>query len=103
MFSEKNGKKVDLLKPNHLMQESGAAEDLKKARKLKEDAILKLIYRAEAKVSKSSETAINISYSFVILQIQVWVERDHVAQGDLICVKRSKDVSKTTSGHLMLK
>ena len=55
MFSEKNGKKVDLLKPNHLMQESGAAEDLKKARKLKEDAILKLIYRAEAKVSKSSE------------------------------------------------
>ena len=54
MFSEKNGKKVDLLKPNHLMQESGAAEDLK-ARKLKEDAILKLIYRAEAKVSKSSE------------------------------------------------
>ena len=55
MFSEKNGKKVDLLKPNHLMQESGAAEDLKKARKLKEDAILKLIYRAEAKGSKSSE------------------------------------------------
>ena len=55
MFSEKNGKKVDLLKSNHLMQESGAAEDLKKARKLKEDAILKLIYRAEAKVSKSSE------------------------------------------------
>ena len=55
MFSEKIGKKVDLLKPNHLMQESGAAEDLKKARKLKEDAILKLIYRAEAKVSKSSE------------------------------------------------
>ena len=55
MFSEKNGKKVDLLKPNHLMQESGAAQDLKKARKLKEDAILKLIYRAEAKVSKSSE------------------------------------------------